>query len=364
MGITIFGALGLPETDASILNNIGQEVVYGAVARSLEEHNAEVLDSMGLFVERRTPDWKLTYKLDNGGGYLQRKGPRSNAAEVKPPPGWDAALPLEDFGAGFAADRITFAYMTVRDLNRVVRTVQNQDKATVRLEMLRAIFNNTQRVFKDDLRGDLTVMPLANNDTVIYPALVGSDAPTRANAYLGVPLDATAITDANNPLPKAVDTLEGHFGTPSGGSAIVVFFNNAQTQGMQHLAGFEPVVNRYVTPGIADNRVDLENLPPLPGRIIGVSDGAILVEWRQMPPGYLLGVHLEAPPPLLERVDTEASGLLAGLQLIAEDFDNPFWKYEWSHRFGFGAGNRLNGAVIDLTAAGGPNTYTVPARYA
>jgi hypothetical protein len=44
--------------------------------------------------------------------------------------------------------------------------------------------------------------------------------------------------------------------------------------------------------------------------------------------------------------------------------DQPFIDYEWSNRYGFGCGNRLNGIVMDLTAAGGASTYTIPTAYA
>jgi hypothetical protein len=75
----------------------------------------------------------------------------------------------------------------------------------------------------------------------------------------------------------------------------------------------------------------------------------------------MLAVHLEAPAPVIKRVDPAATGLGRGLQLVAEDESFPFTASFWRHRFGFGVGNRLNGVVMELGTGG---TYTVPAAYA
>ena len=88
------------------------------------------------------------------------------------------------------------------------------------------------------------------------------------------------------------------------------------------------------------------------------------MEWRWIPSGYLLGIHLDAPKPLIRRVDPPETGLGDGLQLIVEDVQSPIWKSSWRDRFGYGVGNRLNGVVMDLTASGGANTYTIPTIYA
>jgi hypothetical protein len=77
----------------------------------------------------------------------------------------------------------------------------------------------------------------------------------------------------------------------------------------------------------------------------------------------MIAVHFGAPRPLMKRIDPPETGLAPGLQMLAADLESPFFRYEWSNRFGFGGGNRLNGAIIDLTAAGGANTYTIPTIY-
>lgn len=357
---TFFGALGLAETERALVTSVGERTVYEAAAMTLEEHNAQVMASLAPFVEAEVEDWKLTYKYA-GGGRLQRLGNRSRAAEIKSGYSWDVGLPLENFGAGFAADRVTMAYATVQDIDRILTTVMNQDKYTVRDEVLKALFNNTTRTFKDELRGDISVRPLANGDTVTYPPLVGSEAAATSQHYIGVASDAQAFTDSNDPFPTIVSLLESHFGIPSGGSPIVIFVNAAQATRAKLLATFDPVINRYVTAGVNTDRVDLGDLPPIPGRVIGAADGAIIAEWPFIPAGYIVGIHLEAPKPLLKRKDMQVTGLPTGLSLVSRDTDHPFERYEWVHRFGFGCGNRLNGVVMDLDT--GSSTYTIPSAW-
>jgi hypothetical protein len=60
------------------------------------------------------------------------------------------------------------------------------------------------------------------------------------------------------------------------------------------------------------------------------------------------------------RVDPASTGLGQGLQLVAESDTHPFSASHYSHRFGLGAGNRLNGVVMELGTGG---TYSIPSGY-
>jgi hypothetical protein len=99
----------------------------------------------------------------------------------------------------------------------------------------------------------------------------------------------------------------------------------------------------------------------VPGRILGRHNAGVwVVEWRWIPANYLLAIHMGAPKPLIQRADPPDTSLPAGLTLVAEEMDQPFKSSYWSHRFGFGVGNRLNGVVLELGTGG---TYTVPSGY-
>jgi hypothetical protein len=291
----------------------------------------------------------------------------SEVGAVKATGDWTVQFPLEDFGAAIQIDDVSFAYMTLADYDLHLGTVMRQDMNTHRFEMLRALFNNTARPFTDELWGALTIQPLANGDSVYYPPVVGAEVNAPQNNYLGVAASAIAFTDANDPVPTIVNQIEQNFGTPTGGSKIVVFCNQAQTPYFQGLSNFDTVPNRFVEYGANVSLATVMKFPdgtPIIGRYLGETDSAIIMEWRFIPSGYLLAIHLDAPKPLKRRIDPPETSLGTGLQLIVEDVHSPIWRSTWRDRFGYGVGNRLNGVAMDLTASGGANTYTIPAAYA
>jgi len=354
----IFSALGMSDTERVFVRTVGQRVVYDAVQKVLADYNTELSKATRLFISETTSDFKLRYKLP-GGGRLQRRGGQAQSGAVKAYGQWDVALPLEDFGAQVSGDNISLAYMTLQDLNNHMNTVMIQDMNTVRYEILKSLLNNTQRTFVDPLNGSLSIEPLANGDTVVYPPVEGSESEATENHYAETNYLYTAIDDTNNPLVTVRNELEEHFGTPTGGSNIVVFCNNAEEPYITALSDFDPVIDRFIRAG--QDTDEPVNLPfELPGKILGRSNGVWVVEWRWIPAHYLLGIHLDAPAPLMMRVDPADTGLPRGLTMVARDNEYPFEDSHFSHRFGIGAGNRLNGAVLKVGTDG---AYAIPAGY-
>lgn len=353
----IFGALGISDTERAFVNVIGQRVVYDAIQTLLNQYNTDLRGAMAVFVEQETEDFKERYKLP-GGGRLQRRGGSAQSGAVKAYGGYDVAYPLEDFGAQLAADDIRMAYMTVQDLDRHLNTIFIQDTNTVRFELLKAILNNTQRTFVDELHGSLSIEPLANGDTVTYPPVLGSETEATDTHYLESNYAATAISDANNPYITVRDELEEHFGAEQGGSNIVAFINNAEVPETEDLTDFDPVNDRFTRPG--DNQATLFGLPALPGRVVGRTNGVWVVEWRWIPASYLWAIHLDAPRPLKMRVDPADTGIARGLTLVARDEVYPLEASHYRHRFGVGCGNRLNGVVLEFGTGG---TYSIPSGY-
>lgn len=359
MANTIFGVLGIPDADYAYVRTVGQEAVYDATKQILGDHNADMLLAEKFLVESATTDHKTRYYLADG-GRLERAPRQARVGTVKAQGSYDVAYPLEEFGARIDIDRISMAYMSLQQYDRHVQAIMRSDRNTVRHSMLAALFNNGNRTFNDEVWGSLTVVPLANGDSVVYPPVVGSEDQATAQNYLASGYVASSISDVNNPIPTIVNTLEQHFGTPTGGSEIAVFFNNAQTTQLQGLTGFDPIEFRFQTFGANVSHInDRFRAFNLPGRVIGEMSSAILVEWRWIPANYLLAVHLGAPPPLKRRQDPPDTGLPEGLQLIAEEIRQPFKDSTWSHRYGFGVGNRLNGVIMQLTAG----SYAVPSGY-
>lgn len=353
----IFGALNLSDTDRVFSATVGQRAIYDLAMQHVAMVNAELDRYLTVFVERDTTDHKLRYKLP-GGGYLMRRDTQARYGAVKVTGSWDVAFPLEDFGAEIASDDVSRAYMTVQELENHINTVVARNVNTVRFEMLNALLGSVQGTFVDPLWGSLSIEGLANGDSVVYPPVLGAVAEAADNHYISSGYATTAISDTNNPFATIRDELEEHFGAGTGGENLAVFINQAQRAKVEGIADFDEVPDQFVRVG--DNTAVPQGLPNVPGRILGRCSGCWVVEWRWMPAAYMMGIHLDAPKPLMRRVDPADTGLGRGLQLVAEDGDYPFSSSVWRHRFGFGCGNRLNGVVMFIDAG----AWAVPSGYA
>jgi len=209
------------------------------------------------------------------------------------------------------------------------------------------------------LWGSLSVEPLANGDSGTYPPILGSEADATEDHYLESNYAATAISDSNDPYITLIDELEEHFGSNTGGGNTVVFINQAERPETEDLTSFVEVPDQYIRTG--DDADIPQGLPAVPGRILGRHNhGCWVVEWRWMPASYMIALNMDAPKPLMKRVDPSDTGLARDLHIAAQDMQYPFESSQWRHRFGFGVGNRLNGVVMELGTGG---TYTIPSAY-
>lgn len=353
----IFGMLGLGDTEFVFQATQGQEVIYTAIQEHLAQVNQDILGVISVFVDSVTENHTERYKMP-GGGYLQDLGqnPQAQAAAIKSYGGHDVAYPLTEYGAQIARSRITNAYMTVADLDRHVSGVVEQNTRTIRRLIQLALLDNTQDTFVDINWGSLSIEPLANGDTVTYPPVIGSGTEATEDHYIESGYTSANVSDTNNPYVTIAADLNHHFGKSQGNDNIAVFINSAQVAVTQALTNFVEITDRFVIPGTQTSR--LTGLPMShPGRVIGRTDGCWVIEWDWMPANYLLGIYLDAEAPLKMRIDPMAVGLGSGLQLVAEDETYPVTQSHWSHRTGFGCGNRLNGVAMELGTGG---TYTVP----
>ncbi|MBN1815317.1 MAG: hypothetical protein JXA14_26030 [Anaerolineae bacterium] len=354
----IFGLLNINATDRAFRIVQGQQVVYQATQELLARYNANLQAMLAVFVEEETENFKERYKLP-GGGYLQRRGGQTQSAAVKAYGQWDVAYPLEDFGAQVAGDDVSLAYMTLQEYDRHLDTVMIQDVNTVRHELMRALLNNTQDTFVDPIHGSLSIEPLANNDAVTYPPVIGSDTEAADNHYLESGYAYTAISDTNNPFSTIRDELVEHFGIKTGGEDVVVFINNQEQPYVEDLTDYDPVPDSWVQPG-GQTAIPV-NLPAnIPGRVLGRTNGCWVIEWRWVPAGYMIGIYMGTAKPLKVRVDPADTGLARGLALVTREANYPLEAAFWRHRFGIGCGNRLNGVVMELSNGGG---YSIPSGY-
>lgn len=360
----IFGEMGVRDSDRLFNNTIGQQVIYDESQKFVDLYNRDIAAATACLVGGTTDLYKERYKLA-GGGTMQRRGRNGKPGASKASGSWDVAYPIYDFAEALATDDVSMAYMTAQEYTLHLQGIFNKDAATYRFEMLRALFNNASSVFKDELYGDLTVQPLANTDGTLYPPVLGATAEAEASCYAGTNYLTAAISDTNNPVKTAVDALQSRYGTPTGGAAIAYFYNPAEHAKLSALTDFVKVTYTYVEAGDNTATVKIPGIPPvlLQGswEVTGTCNGAVMCKWANVPATYSLAVHLDAPPPLIERVDPADTGLGVGLQLIAKDIEDFFESSYWRHRYGLAARNRLNGFVQQLVAS---TTYTPPTIYA
>jgi len=363
----IYGMLGLNEaTDASIyVGRIGEDRVYDAVNRYYAMVEADVAGQVSAFVNPApTTMWSEVMKLP-GSGRLQRLGPKSEPGDVKAHGGYNVQYPLEDFGAKYGLDRVAEGYMTMEELDRHVRTVISMDAETVRYEILYALLHKGGRTFHDSIQSeDLTIKSLADGDADTYPPIMGQFVDlTGHDHYMVSGFVTSDIDDTNNPFPTIVDELEHHFGSPTGGSDIIVFMPHNAVKYVRDLKDFDEVSDRFVQPG-TQTAVPLpagfpRNIPST-AKIHGRVGGAWAVEWRYLPDDYWITVHGAEDQPLKRRVDPVETGLPSALTLVANNTAYPLRNAVYSHRFGIGTRMRLNGVVMQFKASG---TYDIPAGY-
>ena len=356
----IFGILGLDDNDRSFVNTIGQDVVYEASQQLMARYNADLMAAMSVFIEEQTEGFKERYKLP-GGGRLQERGGLASSGAVKASGYYDVAYPLRDYGAQIGGDRVSLAYMRINEYQNHLDTIMLQNTNTVRWAILHALLDDqagSAETFVDPIHGSLSVVPLANGDSVVYPPVLGSESEATEDHYAETGYTVANMSDTNNPFVTGKNELEEHFGAPLGGSDIVAFCNTDVIAKAEDLTDYDAVPDRYVRPG-QDTDVPF-GLPSVPGVIRGRTNGVWVAEWRWIPATYILFLHLGAPPPLKMRVDPADTGLPRGLTLVAEDEMYPLQTAHYVNRFGLGCGNRLSACVIEVAADG---SYTIPASY-
>jgi hypothetical protein len=354
----IAALLGRSATDDTVVNTIGQRLIYDAVNEYFRVANEEMTIAYSVFIERETEEYKFRYKLP-GNGRLARRSGQTSSPNVKQYGEIDVALPLEEFGKQVAGTVRDIAYLTLAEIEASMTTVQQQNINTVRWEILHRLFDNVVTTFGDERKGDLTIQPLANGDSVVYPPVEGSETEATENHYLESGYAAANISDTNNPYLTIRPELDQHFGGRTTGNAnLVVFHNSAQSAKIEALTNFYQIPDGYIRTG-QDTDVP-QGLPTVPGAILGRCDGCWCVEWNWVPANYMLAVHLEVEKPLQMRRDPAYTGLTPGLQMVSENDNYPLQQYHYSHAFGLGVINRLNGVAFELGVGG---SYTIPADY-
>lgn len=358
MAATIYGILGLPDANRTV-QNIGQVVIYDAIQTLLARHNADLQGVLGTFVGSTTSTPEETY-AGGGGGMMQESDRLTRPAAVKAGQRYSVGYPLRDARDQIAGDDITYAYMSLADLQVQIQNIFLRHINWTRFNVLRAMLNNANYTFEDETLSQrlIAVKRLANQDGTIYPpvismALDGADD----NHYIVSGYTSATISNVNNPFVTIRNEIKEHWGDGN----IVVFINSAQQPAVEALSTWVPYTDPMISPAL--NTVQIVGAAPanVPGAIIGRINRCWVSVWDFVPADYMLATDLDADPPLRKRIDAVPVAGSGNLALIARQTEFPLQEAFWRCRQGFGVSNRLNGVVMQFKA---PGAYDIPPGYA
>ena len=356
----IFGVLGVEDTEAALLDHIGQGLVFDAINEVLGFHNADVAVATGVFVKGETEKYTERWLMP-GSGMMSPAGqdPFGPPPAVQRYGSWDVSYRLTEYAEAIAGSRVGLAYMTLQELDAHLDTIMERNMARHRELMLIALMESTNLTWADTKHGSLTIRRLANTDGTTYPPLPGSTTEAQDNHYVDAAYNIAGIAAATNPAVDLRDEIIEHFGGRlTTGTDVLYIHGSDQTDYLTAIAGYVARGDDKINWG--DDTDLAKMVDGIPGWLHGRGWGVWLTEWAWMPDEFGLAVLLSKPP-LVRRVDTAASGLPRGLTLVATNNDHPLQASFFSDRFGYAVGNRLSAACIEINAGGA--TYTPPTAY-
>ena len=352
---TAYGFVGLEDLYARRVSQVGTARIYTAIQESLAEHTRVVNGLMSAFVERTTAAQEQ-YELP-AGGTLQPLDADGNPLPVKPSGSYQVAFPIQGGGTAWGTNRVTSALMSVEEANRHTMDTQDKDANWLRRHIMGALLDNTTWIYADKIGpngakglGDISIQPLANNDSVLYTRKNGDVAAD--NHYLA---QANAIDDSNNPFPTIYTELNEH--PSNAGGPIVVYVATSLVTSIEALTNFVEVKDPDIVPGNSSDTLGGIIDRGFGDEVIGKVDKCWIVEWSQLPSGYMIG-HARGGGAVLKMREYPATEL-QGLFPESHDVDGNHMETRVIRYAGFGVSNRV-GAVCYYVGSG---TYAIPSGY-
>lgn len=354
-----YGFIGLEDFYSQRINTVGIQRVYDAVQASVDEYN-RVADQMMMGWVQRTTMVQEYIELP-GGGTLQPLTPDGNPLPVVPSGNYTVGYPLYGAGTAWGTNRITREFLTVAEADRITDDAMQKDADWRIRHMLAAIFDNVATTYVDKYGdgntgakglGSISVLPLANNDSVTYMRRGGSNSTD--NHYLA---QAAGIADATNPFGVARAELIEH---PSNMGPYVSYIPTELVATATALAEFIEVDDPNI------NYQDGNNLPSAPQSILGPGDEILgktqssnmwIVEWSRLPADMIITVATGAGP--FMRMRELASPNLQGLFTEGFDVDGNHQGQRLLRWAGFGVADRIAAVVTRV----GSGSYAIPTGY-
>lgn len=349
----LYGFHNLGDLKANV-TDVPTPVINGAIDAAMQLHTNALYATLSLFAERTT-NFKEKYKsvitarsqpLDENGKALPIKGGTS----------YDVAYPIQYSGNAWGANFITRAKMTLQDVNDITNTMITGDAIWMRDHLLAALTYGSSGgsgwTFNDPLRGNLTVLGLANGDSQTYGRKSGS-----SSADTHILGQSSAIDDSNNPYDDIYTELMEH---PENGGQVICFIPTNLKATTEALTAFKYVGDPNITYGTGADSLTGKLNTPVPGEVLGYVNKCWIVEWSALPDSYIVATTTEGNKTLALREEPEPS--LQGFFRATDNQvagDHPFYESQYLRLAGFGARNRV-GSVVYLI---GNATYSTPSGY-
>lgn len=339
--------------------NVDREALLDAQQTTLQIHNEELNDTIGLFADPVTKS-QTSVKLGNTARH-QPLDENGRPKPIKPAGNYFVGFPIVKAGSAEGFNFWTDNQMTVKDFADSYNLMLSADVNWVRDQLLAAFFYNGAGYTFSDVRSgeNVTVYGLANGDANTYDKVSG--AATDDHYYA----QANAIgSGADNPYPTIQTELNEH---PGNGQRIVAFIAPAQQAATELLPGYAPVLRQRVETVLAAGSADTSPLfapsigIALPRSMahIGTHGNVDIVVWQNMPSGYGIALALDAQEkPLGIRQYPQAA--LRGLVNQGEPMSQfPYRQNNYVRALGFGGKNRVGAVVFRV----GNGTYAAPTGY-
>jgi hypothetical protein len=344
--ILAYGFINLENQLTQRVTQVSVPTIFTAVQESAAEHNRQLTGLLASLVELTT-EYKEHFALPVS-GTLQPLDENGVPLPVKFGPGYDVAYPIQGGGFAWGTNRVTRAKMTVQEANTMTISALMADVDWMRRHMLAALFYPTAWTFKDQEHGDLTIQPLANADTVLYPRVGGASATD--THYLA---QAAVIADAANPFPTIYAELKEH---PSNAGDVVVYVPTNLVASITGLTDFVPVRDPSVIPAAADAQLVASIDRGFGDEVLGKVNKCWIVEWRALPDNYMIA-HCQGSPVLKMREHKE--GDLQGLNPENFSPNGNYLQTSMIRYAGFGVVNRVAALVYRI----GDAAYAAPTGY-
>ena len=235
------------------------------------------------------------------GGTLQPLDQWGNPLPVKGAQGYKVAYPMRGGGTAFGNNRVSRAMMTVADANRHTLDAQNRDRDWNKRHLIAALMTDAPYNYFDETRerdevpglGDITIMPLANNDETQYVkrgGRVGTD-----NHIM--PIEGR-ISDSNNPFEEIERNLVEH--PANQGRRVVVYVASNLVREIALLGDFVEQADPDVNPGGNVAQLNTSLTSGFGDEVHGKVNRCWIVSWDDLPDDYMMAT-VQGSQPLARR---------------------------------------------------------------